>query len=656
MAFVVSQGELSSVSVAPSLVAPAYVQLAAGVFQEYGHLYRAQPQIRTVVSFLARNIAQLGLHAYRRVSDTDRERLTDHPLPQILAAPGAKLTRYRLIERLVSDVAIYDMAFWVKVRMDGGGLVGVIPVPPSRMEIRGDSWLEPEQFVVHGSRGELKLGPDEVVHFHGYDPDDLREGSSPIAALRSLLAEEFEATRSREQMWRNGGRMSGVLKRPADAPKWDPTSRTRFGESWKAYTSGGGSAGGTPILEDGMDYVQLALDPAKAQYIEARKLTREEVAAAYHIPLPMVGILDHATFSNIREQHQQLYQDTLGPWLQMIQEEIALQLIPDLPDADGVYVEFNLQEKLRGSFEEQASQLQTAVGAPWLLRNEARARMNLPAIDGGDDLITPLNVLVGDMASPTDTAPDPAEAAALPKARGRLVLMKAAGVDKPELGDFEQEREAFASALEKWTQRQADQLLGQADAKADGPPDLLTWWDGGSENRLAELSSLLAEHGYRIAQLGAWGVLDDFNPQASGWDPEVMLPWLLAAAESHAEQHEEAGRTQVEDVMAEPGTDWRQTLQVAAGAWVSAAVKRAATAGAEARGFGSHDAAGASGLVKKIWRTGGKNPRPSHKAQDGEQVSLDDVFSNGLRWPGDGKGEAKETANCNCRLDYARGD
>src|SRR5690554_6984432 len=48
--------------------------------------------------------------------------------------------------------------------------------------------------------------------------------------------------------------------------------------------------------------------------IEARKLTREEVAAAYYIPPPLVGILDHATFSNIREQHKQLYQDTLGPW------------------------------------------------------------------------------------------------------------------------------------------------------------------------------------------------------------------------------------------------------------------------------------------------------------------------------------------------------
>lgn len=650
MAFVVSQGQLSGVAVAPSMTFPTYVQLASDVYREYGALYRRQPQIRTVVSFLARNIAQLGLHTYRRVSDTDRERLTDHPLARILAAPGAKLTRYRLIERLVCDYAIYDAAFWVKVRLDTGELLGVIPVPPPRMEVQGDNWLEPQQFVVHGSKGKLELAPDDVVHFHGYDPDDLRKGSSPIEALRSMLAEEFEATRSREQMWRNGGRMSGVLKRPADAPKWDPTSRARFGESWKAYTAGGGSAGGTPILEDGMEYEQIALDPSKAQYIEARKLTREEVAAAYHIPLPMVGILDHATFSNIREQHQQLYQDTLGPWLTMIQEEIALQLIPDLPDSDDVYVEFNLQEKLRGSFEEQASQLQTAVGAPWLLRNEARARMNLPAIDGGDELITPLNVLVGDMASPTDTAPEPVAA---PKARGRLVLMKAAP-ERPELGSFDEERDAFAVALETWTKRRFDDLLSRADGKS-GMPDLLSWWDEGRKGRLAELAALVSEHGYRIAQGAAWGVLEGFNPDASGWVPEVMLPWLLAAAETHAGQHDDSGRAAVAEVD-DKGDGWKANLAHAGQVWASAATTRALTASAEARGFGSHDAAGASGLKKKIWRTGGKNPRPSHQAQDGETVSLDDVFSNGLRWPGDGEGKAKETANCNCSLDYARGD
>jgi phage portal protein BeeE len=63
--------------------------------------------------------------------------------------------------------------------------------------------------------------------------------------------------------------------------------------------------------------------------------------------LPLVGILDNATFSNIREQHKNLYQDSLGPWLAMIEQDIMLQLLPEFDDREGVYVEFNIAEKLR---------------------------------------------------------------------------------------------------------------------------------------------------------------------------------------------------------------------------------------------------------------------------------------------------------------------
>ncbi|GAA2629654.1 phage portal protein [Streptomyces axinellae] len=647
MSFVVSQGQLSAVSIASDVRMPMYTRLSDGVYADYAHLYREQPQIRTVVSFLARNIAQLGLHVFRRVSDTDRERLTDHPLSRILAAPGAKLTRYRLVERLVSDLALYDMALWVKVRLDSGELLGVIPVPPYRVEIEGDSWLEPGRFRVHGSRGDLVLEPEQVVHFHGYSPTDLRTGSSPIEALRSMLAEEFEATRSREQMWRNGGRLSGVLKRPADAPKWDPTAKARFREGWRGFTE----QGGTPILEDGMEYEQLALDPAKAQYIEARKLTREEVAAAYHIPLPMVGILDHATFSNIKEQHQQLYQDTLGPWLVSIQEDIGLQLVPDLPDSGDVYVEFNMAEKMRGSFEEQAAAASTATGRPWMTVNEQRARFNLPQLPGGDDLITPLNVTAGGLASPRDTAPEPQDLEAVPKAGGRLVLFKAGRPE--ELGDVETEREAFAAALEAMTRRHADVLLEAPPRDAGGVP---RWWARDRDVRVAQVQQLMSRHMMRLAQMGAWDVLEQFNPQAEGWSAPVMDAWLMAAALHHAELHDGAGEATAVEAAAAPPDEGGLSgaLVVAAGVWVAAALMRGETAGTEAVSFGGHDAARASGLTRKTWRTTSGHPRSQHAAMNGQTVPLDGLFSNGLRWPGDGFGDANQTANCRCELTYSR--
>lgn len=646
MAFVVSSGELATTGagVMPTwAAAPVRAQP-----WEYEAIWRTQPQVRTVIGFIARNIAQLGIHTFRRVSDTDRERLTDHPMAQLLAEPLPGMTMYRFVERLVSDVALYDNAYGIKLKV--GGRLRILPVPPTLIRPYGGSWIRPEKYETAGGR---RFEPEEVIHIHGYSPTDLTIGESPIESLRDLILESSEANSQRRAMWKGGARLTGVLVRPADAPEWGAKEKARFREMWRSFSQGGGAEGGTPILEDGMDYKAVGFNPEQAQYIEARKLTREECAAAYFIPPPLIGILDHATYSNIKEQHAHLYQDTLGPWTVMLQQELVAQVLPDLPDSADVYCEFNVDAKMRGDFESQAAAASTATGGPWMTVNETRARNNLPAVEGGDSLIVPLNVTQGGLASPRDTAPDGGDG--VPKARG-LPRSKASG--RPStIGTFASERDALERSLVAFTERQADKLLVTAGAKADdgdGPPDLLEMWAQGSDDRLAQLQALLAQHGYRLAQVGAWEVLDVHNPEAENWSAEVMLAWILAAAETHAAQHEEAGRSAVARVQEESGDGWREDLQRAAAAWGSAAAARAATASTELRSFGGHDAAGASGLTQKIWRTGGKNPRPSHKAQDGEQVSLDDVFSNGLRWPGDGEGKAKELVNCNCTLDYAK--
>ncbi|MEV6124854.1 hypothetical protein AB0M23_30840 [Streptomyces sp. NPDC052077] len=225
---------------------------------------------------------------------------------------------------------------------------------------------------------------------------------------------------------------------------------------------------------------------------------------------------------------------------------------------------------------------------------------------------------------------------------------------RPEdLGTFETERDAFAAALTAWADRQAAGLLERADAKTDGPPDFYDLWAAQSPERQAQLAALIAGYGFRLAQIGAWSVLGIWNPDGAGWDPAVMEAWLAAAAETHAAQYEQAAYTAATAAVRDEG-DWRDNLKAGLAAWVTGAAVRAVTAATEARSFGSHDAAGASGLTHKKWRTGGKNPRASHVRLDGDTVELGAVFSNGLRWPGDARGSADETAGCRCDLDYTR--
>lgn len=407
MAFVASAGSVQALSRSTrvSFATPSRIQLSSTYYVDYAEIYRSQESVRTVVSFLARNVAQLGLHMFERVGDDDRRRMSDHPMALMLKQPNPWTTKYRFIQALVCDFAIYDRAYWLKTRITPESN-GLVRIPPQIVTPEGDNWLTPNGFKVDGTSGTRVYKADEVIYFRGYGLDkDI--GISPLEALRRTLREEYAAGEMREQVMRNGARMSGYLERPKDAPEWSDTARDRFKRNWQAQYSGAGpGAGGTPILEDGMQFKPVSQTARDLQYIESRKLTREEVAAAYFVPPPMIGILDHATFSNITVQQRMLYTETLGPWLSMIQEEIELQLLKDFePEPKRFYVEFNLREKLSGAFEERADAIAKAVGGPTMTINEARALDNRPPIDGGDDLIRPLNVTQNGNPDPIPAAP-----------------------------------------------------------------------------------------------------------------------------------------------------------------------------------------------------------------------------------------------------------
>ena len=407
MAFVASAGSVQALSRSTrvSFATPSRIQLSSTYYVDYAEIYRSQESVRTVVSFLARNVAQLGLHMFERVGDDDRRRMSDHPMALMLKQPNPWTTKYRFIQALVCDFAIYDRAYWLKTRITPESN-GLVRIPPQIVTPEGDNWLTPNGFKVDGTSGTRIYKADEVIYFRGYGLDkDI--GISPLEALRRTLREEYAAGEMREQVMRNGARMSGYLERPKDAPEWSDTARDRFKRNWQAQYSGAGpGAGGTPILEDGMQFKPVSQTARDLQYIESRKLTREEVAAAYFVPPPMIGILDHATFSNITVQQRMLYTETLGPWLSMIQEEIELQLLKDFePEPRRFYVEFNLREKLSGAFEERADAIAKAVGGPTMTINEARALDNRPPIDGGDELIRPLNVTQNGNQDPIPAAP-----------------------------------------------------------------------------------------------------------------------------------------------------------------------------------------------------------------------------------------------------------
>ncbi|WP_435112030.1 phage portal protein [Nocardiopsis synnemataformans] len=370
------------------------------------HVWRTQPSVRKVVDFIARQISTIPLHVYDRVSDTDRQRVTDHPLAAVLGSPAPRVAPARFWHSVFVDFLTYDRWCVQKVpHLDGS--MELVRIPARRFRLMADGLDRVAAIRVWSADGRYEdHDPAGYLYDAGYSSRGAN-GTSPMETLKDILAEAREAVAYRRSIWKNGARIPAVLERPADAPEWKSEARTRFINSWRRFARGGGQEGGTPLLEDGMTVKKIdAFSPRDTGDLEGRKLTDAEVASAYHVSPELVGARE-GTNSNVEQYRQMLYRDSLGPFITLWEQVLNVMLTPDLADGRALYVEANVEAKMRLSFEEQARVLSSAIGAPWMLRSEGRARANLPAIEHADELVVPLNVTVGGLASPRDTAPPP---------------------------------------------------------------------------------------------------------------------------------------------------------------------------------------------------------------------------------------------------------
>ncbi|ASR83740.1 portal protein [Arthrobacter phage Nubia] len=627
--------------------------------QDPSSLYRSQPNLRTVISFMARNIAQLGVHTFKRLDDNDRKRDRASITAQTIKSPNRSQTTYELIYSLVADLALWDEAVWLVVEdidRPSGWSIQPIPMPWVQGfgggDIWGPAWVK---VMTPGAVEAVKIPMKDVLYFHGWDPANLNKGVSPVEALKATMSEQVHAMIYREQQWTKAGRAGLVVTRPKEAPSWTPDQKRKFKEVLDSKLNGdsGADAGGSIIFEDGMEGKRLGFNAKEDQFIEAAKLSFQTVCQVYHINPTMVGQLDNANFSNVREFNKSLYTNTLGPILAQLEDRLNTFLVPKLdPGTDSLYIEFNIKEKLQGSFEEQAAVMSAAVGGPWMLRSEARSRENLPEIEGADQLIVPLNVVTGGQASPADSTPDSitGQNQYLPLAQKAQRDWGPVGI--LDLGEKGRGSDTIQSNIEKalksFFKRQSAVVLTALGAKAGDE-----WWDEARWNR--ELAEDLYKLAVMVSHKIGRQVAEELGFDADTYDSERTLKFLQAVAKSRAEAINGATKAALDAALeSTEDEDAPSPSDVFSKAEDNRSVTAAAALLTGWSAFATIEAAkqapGEPEAKTKTWIVNSSNPRKAHSRMNGETVAVDAKFSNGADWPGDPVLGADGVAGCTCSV------
>lgn len=620
------------------------------------NLYNSQSNLAAVVNFLSASVAQLPLKVYRRGEDDKRIRDRTSPAALLLWSPNPDQTEFEFIRALYTELSVFGCVYvWLipDPESESGYQIRIIPTDWVTNTEKANSY-GPENITVVSYQGDaIKIPRTEFIRFCTYSPGNPGGYVSPISALRQTLEEQIQAGRFRRELWKSSGRLNAQIIRPKDVTQWSDETKAKwiaaFREAWGA---GGSKAGSIPLMEDGMEIKPFQTSFKEQQWMESVKLSREDVAAAYRVNPSLVWHTDTQTYASSKDNARALYAECLGPDLQMIQQRINNFLLPMIGAEKGTYVEFDLTEKLKGNFEERANIIQSSVGGPWLTRNEARRDNNLPPIEGGDELIIPLNVVTGGQASPTDTHSGSAQAKqTCPHCGGRH--LKAEGNDPedepeeiivPGARVTQREQDEVSETLEKFFKRQGKSILPKIGAEAD-------WWNGDRWNKeLADdleplLNEIATRHGTAMAKA-----------MGTEFVAKLIVNYIRKVAEARAETINNETQKKLQSAMDETEEDEDITETCQHEMEKRSGIDAALLGGMLAKtvgGWGNEEAVrqaeDQSGKkeVYKEWVTG-PSARNSHAAMNGERVPIDEPFSNGAFWPGDDTLEPEESCGCNC--------
>lgn len=340
-------------------------------------------------------VANMPLAIKRRVDDRTRVDASDHPMWTVVSRKPNKWQKPAQFKRMMeAHILLRGNAYAFKGRNLKGEVTSLTPLHPDRVEVeqRDDMTL---QYVWARKDGQkVRFAQNEIMHLMGLSLDGVK-GLSVIGYAREAIGLSLAQDAHGSSVFRNGANVTGALKMPSGRSltvEQASSLRAQMDE----FRSGGSREGKIVILEDGLEFQQMALSAEDAQWIESRKFSRGDIAMFFGVPPHMIGDTDKSTSwgTGIDSQTQGFVSFTLEDSLTTWEEAIGLDCLDWVKNPE-LFARFNRNALVRGDiktrWEAHVKSLQWGVRSP----NEIRALEDEnPRADG--DIYYPPPNMTGD--------------------------------------------------------------------------------------------------------------------------------------------------------------------------------------------------------------------------------------------------------------------
>lgn len=343
-----------------------------------------QATVYSCVNALSKHIGTLPCN-YMMVDGRNRVKATDEDLYYLLHdQPNEWMTASEFWGMCVNHLSLRGNFFALKNR--GLSLTGpvreLIPLAPGIVqEVKQDEKYNLTYVLRYPDGTTTDVPQSQIMHVRGMVINGYM-GVNPIQYIRESIALGLASEEFGARYFGSGTHPGMIVEHPG---KLSPEGHSNLQSALTESYSGLGRSHRLMLLQEGMKYQKVVIDPKDAQFIELRKYQKSEIVDIFFsMPLTILSSEDKTpTYASAEQFGISYVVYALMPLIVWIEKAILRDLVPDDKKRTH-YAKFVAQGLQRGSFKEQMDSFAVAITKCIMNPNEVRELLELNPYPEGD--------------------------------------------------------------------------------------------------------------------------------------------------------------------------------------------------------------------------------------------------------------------------------
>jgi len=353
----------------------------------YLEAYGKSLYVYACVSKIAEKVGSIDFSLYRIINSSgDVEEIKNHPILDLLYRVNPFYTKSEFLETDVINRKLTGDSFILKIRNNSGQVAELWNIRPDFVTIYPDKEKYISHYEILTADGQkMRVEPEDMIHIKYPSPLEMYFGMSPLSSAKNRVDTEEYASLYQRDFFLNNARPDAVIELEGYPTE---TQRKEIKDGWELRHKGIGKNSKIGVLWGGAKYNQISLSQKEMDFIESMRFTRDDILVAFKVPKPIIAITDDVNRANAETALDIFLSETVIPEVKRFVDKINEQLIT--PDFGPEYL-LTFEDPVPVNREMRLKELNLGIDR-WVTINEARREAGLEPIEGGDSLYRPMTM------------------------------------------------------------------------------------------------------------------------------------------------------------------------------------------------------------------------------------------------------------------------